>query len=308
MQCLLCQRSFNSLGGLHGHLKKSHSQTQEDYYYFFEPRYDLYDKELIVYRNLNQYRETDFNCRDNFVEWLTENYRNPATKEYCLNKLQERAERKNHFVVPSQVELKSLLLPSLLGFEKLYGTLDNFFAATAKLNIKPRFDYNAVPVLQDKGELKIFVDSREQNPLQFPCETSTMKVPCGDYFPDSNYFNNVFAERKSLADLAGTLGGGLERFIRELDKARELGFYIVVVVECLFSDVLHYTSTNRYSKKMTGAHLTHTIRQLNQSHPNVQWVFTGTRKRAADIIEKIFRLGEQVRVLDLEFLKDGGLI
>ncbi len=308
MLCNLCQREFNSIGGLHGHLKKTHSYTQEDYYYEFEPRRDKFDGEFITYKSLEQYRQSDFNSRDNLVEWLNEHYKEKGTKDYCMGLLVDRAERKNCFVIPSHAELKSLLAPSIFGFEKLYGSVAEFLTQLNAAGLSSRFNYSVEPVLQQEPALKIFIDTREQSPLSFPCATDKVKVPCGDYFPSEDYFHNVFVERKSLADLAGTLGLGLERFDRELAKAREMGFYIVVMVECMFSDVLHYTSTNKYSKKMTGAHLMHTVRDLSQKYENLQWVFAGNRWRAAELIEKIFRLGDQVRVLDLEFLKDQKVI
>ncbi len=308
MICHICQREFSSIGGLHGHIKKSHEYSQENYYYEFEPRRDKFDDELIVYKNLEQYRKSDFNSRDNLIEWLNHNYKNAEAKKYCMGLLVDRATRKSYFTLPSHIELKSLLAPSLLGFEKLYGSLNNFLRELGGHGIKSRFDYNVKPEFKENGNLEIFVDTREQLPLNFSCKTSRIKVPCGDYCPNENYFHNVFLERKSLADLAGTLGLGLERFTRELDKAKEMGFYIVVMIECLFSDVLHYTSTNKYSKKMTGAHLTHTIRDLSQKYDNLQWVCAGNRLRAADLTEKIFRLGMQVPFLDIEFLKDKKLI
>lgn len=307
-KCEICQREFSSLGGLHGHIKKTHSWTQEGYYHNFQPRYDKYDHELISYKSFDQYLSTDFNSRENFVEWFTENRQNPYVKEYCIGKLIERAERKNYFVVPSQCSLKSLFLPSLLGFEKLYGDLSVFFGAVKKHNLTAPFDYSSSLKFKE-GQMTIVQDTREKLPLPWNCSVEVMKIPCGDYFPKEPFFSNVAVERKGAYDLVNTLGTSKERFIRELEKARELGFYLVVVIEDLYSEILQWTSSNRYSRKITGAHIMHEMRNLSEKYSDVvQFTFAGCRKRAVELIEKIFRLGSSVRTVDLEYFKDKGVL
>ncbi len=309
MICQICQKECKSLTGLHGHLSKTHNMSIPDYYHSFYPRYDLNDKELIDYKNYKQYFESDFNSRDSFVDWLTDHYKDEETKEYCLQKIKERMTRKCITTLPGQVELKSLMLPSISGFEKIYGSMDKFIQALDLSGIKLKFDYQATLQNANSDALKIFVDTREQRALNLNCPTERMKLSCGDYCPDKGFYSDIYIERKDLSDLAGTLAGGLERFEKEIVRARDLGFYLVVLVECLYYDALHYSANTSFSRKMNGAHLFHQLRELSGKYGDtIQFVFSGSRRRSADLIEKIFRLRTQVKTLDLEYLKDMGEI
>jgi len=78
--------------------------------------------------------------------------------------------------------------------------------------------------------LTIITDSREQTPLVFenlPTERGTLIS--GDYSVKG--FENDFAiERKSIADLCGSLTRGRERFERELHRLRGFDFARVLIV------------------------------------------------------------------------------
>lgn len=307
MTCKVCGNEFENAAGLHLHIKKVHEFSQSDYYHFYYPRYDLFSGELINYKNKDQYFETDFNSRDNFAKWAAANRSSDATKQYCLDLLKKRKEKKGLIYLPSHAELKSVMLPNIYGFISLCGGLDKFNKEIKKAGIKQRFDYSQEPVFQ-KGKLEIFVDSREQQRLEFSVPVKDMKLSVGDYGCNPTFFSDVFVERKSVQDLAGTLSAGFERFEREVKRAETLGCYLVVVIEGSFSDILSYSPTNSFAKKMTGSHIMFQMRNIMNKFNNIQFVFAKHRKNAADLIEKIFRLKEQVKTLDLEFLQDGGKI
>jgi hypothetical protein len=95
---------------------------------------------------------------------------------------------------------------------------------------------------------------------------------------------------------------------KEIKRAKSLNGYLVVVVESTFADAETYSPYNSFSKKINGAFLFHNIRKLMQENDNVQFVFTGTRKRCMECIDNIFRLRGSAKTLDLEYLKDGGII
>lgn len=306
MLCKLCQKDFKSLSGLHTHLSKSHRCSQSEYHHLFFPRYDLNTKELIHYKDHKHYYNADFNSRESFSEWLANNYKETATKEYCIQKVRERMTRKLITTLPSHVCLKSLLLPSIHGFERLYGTMQQFTESMSREKINLPFDYLTTPVLTD-GPMKIFQDTREQRPLEF-ANSTTMKLSVGDYTPDKEFYSDVYVDRKSLADLAGTLTAGRERVEKEIKLAQDLGFYLVFVVEDAYSEALFYSANNSFSRKLTGAHIFHEIRELMATYSNIQFLFAGSRKRAASVIENIFRLKQQAKLIDLEFAKDRGLI
>ena len=306
--CKLCSKEFDSARGLHSHLAKTHAIGQEAYYHQFYPRYDKYSGDLIVYKDKEHYFDCDFNSRENFAAWLAENYSSPDVKSYCFKKLKERFDRKNLSYLPGQVELKSVTIPTVSGFEKICGGIEPFLSELSTWKIPYRFDYQQVPQIDRSKNIEIYVDTREQLPLDFNCKTVKMKLSAGDYACAAPYYSDVFIERKSLSDLAGTLGGGRERFEREIERAKELGFYLVVVVETIFSEILHYSTPQRFGKRVTGAHLAHEIREIMTKHSNVQFVCAGSRKRAPVLIENIFRLKDDAKRFDLEYLKDKNII
>lgn len=305
--CKVCEKEFENVAGLHLHIKKTHNFFQSDYYHLYYPRYDMLSGELIHFKNKDQYFETDFNSRENFAKWAAANRSSDKTKQYCLDLLKKRKEKKGLIYLPSHAELKSIMLPNIYGFITLCGGLNKFNEEIEKIGVKQRFNYSEEPEFK-RGKLEIFIDSREQQRLDFSVPVKDMKLSVGDYGCGPNFFSDVFVERKSIQDLAGTLSAGFERFEREVQRADMLGSYLVVVAEGSFSDVLSYSPSNSFAKKMTGSHIFYQMRQIMNKFTNIQFVFAGNRKRAADMIEKIFRLKDQVKHLDLEFLNDGGKI
>lgn len=308
MICSICNAEYETHGGLHGHIKKKHGMAQSDYYHTFFPRYDLHDKELICYKTYDQYFNASFNSRDTFLDWFMDNYKDEKVKDYCFSLLRERADRKATKRFPSQVELKSMLLPSILGWERVYSSLPLFASNISQAGFDLGYDYVSTPSFDESKPMRIYQDTREQTPLRFGCEVEVMKLPCGDYAPSKEYYCDLVVERKSLSDLVGTLTGGKERFYREVQKAKDMGLYLVVVVEEMYSEALNYTSANRYSKKVNGAHIFYEIRELCNKFDNIQFLFSGTRHRSSDLIEKIFRMGQAAKTFDLEFLKDKKVI
>lgn len=81
------------------------------------------------------------------------------------------------------------------------------------------------PVSQkpQKSSLKIIVDTREQDGLSFEgfrgVESVRSGLKTGDYSVQG-YEDKICFERKSIPDLVGTLIGGHERFLREMDRMK----------------------------------------------------------------------------------------
>jgi ERCC4-type nuclease len=79
----------------------------------------------------------------------------------------------------------------------------------------------------------ILIDTREQLPLEitaYPVEAATL--PVGDYGVKgfSDWTNPKFiVERKSVADLVGSLTQGRERFMKEVELLRRFQFAAIVV-------------------------------------------------------------------------------
>src|SRR5262245_37537530 len=88
----------------------------------------------------------------------------------------------------------------------------------------------------------IIVDIREHLPFAFDqiaadeeqgggiwrVHTVRQCLPSGDYSLDC-YASKIAVERKSIADLFGTIVHGRDRFVRELERLNEMNFAAVVV-------------------------------------------------------------------------------
>ena len=76
------------------------------------------------------------------------------------------------------------------------------------------------PAQELAREPVIVVDTREQKPYRFTrCQVKTL--PTGDYSL-VGLEDCIAIERKSAADLAGSLGAGRTRFRRELERLAQL--------------------------------------------------------------------------------------
>lgn len=85
----------------------------------------------------------------------------------------------------------------------------------------------------------ILIDRREQRPLTLPnAEAATLAT--GDYSIRTetvDYRDRIAVERKNLSDLLGVIGGGRERFERELERLALMP-YPSIVVEASLADVI----------------------------------------------------------------------
>ncbi len=92
---------------------------------------------------------------------------------------------------------------------------------------------------------QLSIDSREQDGLNIKpganIETVTIeKLPFGDYAGKANKdapFWPVFWERKNLGDLFGTLTNGIERFKKEIARAKESNITMYLGIEASLKDV-----------------------------------------------------------------------
>lgn len=80
--------------------------------------------------------------------------------------------------------------------------------------------------------MKIIVDTREQTPL-FKTNCIIKKLDTADYsFIDDDgvdYSDKFAIEYKSPNDIYGTLGKGHDRFKRELERAKDLEYFAIVI-------------------------------------------------------------------------------
>jgi len=138
---------------------------------------------------------------------------------------------------------------------------------------------------------RILSDSREQAPLSFNLDkfdVVTEGVPFGDYWceiPSSGTYTQIpiCFERKGLGDLFGTMGQGYSRFKKEMEKAKEAKFHLILVIEGTLTDVL-----NGYEHStIEGKSMLKKLAMLRVRY-NLEVVFFDSRKEMARWIEEIF--------------------
>ena len=100
----------------------------------------------------------------------------------------------------------------------------------------------------------------------------------------------VAVERKSAADLFGTLAGGRRRFVRELERLQERCEYAAVVVEADWSAL--FTTPPEYSQ-LPPRNVFRSVLTYQQRYPRVHWWFCPGRRFAElttfRILERFWR-------------------
>jgi DNA excision repair protein ERCC-4 len=145
----------------------------------------------------------------------------------------------------------------------------------------------------------ILIDTREQLPYTFagiradakqrrlPVLVQSLRgtIASGDY-SIVGLSDAVAVERKSKEDLFGTLGGGRERFERELQRLNSLEF-AAVVVECEWSDVFGNPPKR---SGLTPKTVFRSVNAWEQRYTRVHWCFCPGREFAE---AKTFRILER---------------
>ncbi len=299
-KCLIDGAEFDSEGTLHNHISRRLKVKLETYYQQYYPRQDLLTFDPIVFKNKDFYFHSLFNSRNNMVKYLKKN----KDRDTIVELIRLRKECKNLTFAPSTVEARTCTLPSPLFVEKLG---HNYNQICKDLDLITRFDYSPSLFFDNLGKLEILVDSREQRPLSFEGhEVISSKLDFGDYTCRSHY-NKVFIERKSLVDLCGTLSQGLERFQKEIARAKTLDSYIVVLIESPLESLATIGKTpETYKVKASPDFIAKRMRGLCQQFSNLQFLFVGHRAQMVPVIHQIFKLGENAKALDLQYRYDSG--
>ena len=303
--CQECNKEFDAEKRLHAHIK-AHDLRVAAYYQKYYPRYDLRDKKIIKFKNKKQYFNTEFNSRTNLRIWLKEQPMK-GKRSFCTKILTKRKKEKELTYSPSQVELRSIMSPPIQYYEKEFG---DYYKLCDSLGFENKYCTTSeiITVHEWKNPVyKILVDTREQKPLKFerPIELITLKY--GDYaFDNKSATCNTYIERKSLSDFIGTLSGGYERFVKEIERAKEDEAYLIVLIE----DTLENASSFKYlpyiSKKIraTPEFIFNRVRNLIQKHEHIQFLFVKGRKESTRVMEKIFTCGCAQKKIDLQLAYD----
>jgi len=307
--CKVDGKEFKDEKSLHLALR-SYGLNKEKYYHKYYPRKDLLTGEIINFKNKDQYLNSDFNDKNNMKKWLKEQPLEKA-QAYCKDLITKRKEQKNLIYSPTQVELRTIMSPSIIFYNKIF---KNYYDLCSDLGLENKFIHPSNISNQFKNKLTkndtIFVDTREQNWLKFNIPFEIKTLPFGDYAANNNNCN-CYIERKSLSDFISTLSvKNFDRFKNEIEKAHANEGYLIVIVEEKLSNALSFQYLPHISKKIkaTPEYIFHNVRSLLQEFSNLQFLFVDGREEMKRTIEVIFASNCFYKKVDLQLAYDMKLL
>lgn len=298
------------------HFWTVHKIKESDYYLKYHPRFDLLTDEPLKFKSRDCYLLSHFQNKNNLKKWLL-SQDIQTQRGYLRDILINRREIKNLVYTPTQVELRSWENSvGIVTYNKLF---KDYYKLCLELGYKSRGFNNLTEktILKATRNLRnnpILIDSREQSILNFHNkEINICTLPVGDYsVKDNNY--EIYVERKSLHDLISTFGPrNFDRFRNELIRAKNIGAYIILLVENDINTALGFDHSPFYSRhtQMTVVFLFHQIRVLLQEFDNWQIAFCKSRTDMAEKIRWIFEMEDFWKyqdiqlALDLKLFRDG---
>jgi ERCC4-type nuclease len=241
-----------------------------------------------------------------FMEWL-KNAPKTDIESYIKFWLLERQKEKHIVYGLCQVELRSLHMPGVNYLNRLFGDYYGVLKDLKFINKFEKFNQWEPHLELDKKRI-IYCDSREQNLVKFKnAKTIIRKLEYGDYsFSHNEWTGKTYIERKSAADFIGTLHGKLERFEREIERAKKDNAYLIILVEAKLSDMMDYRNKRivNYNIRIPSDVILEKTRKLIQLYSNIQFLFIESHEESSIIIERLFSLGQQVQKYDLQLLYD----
>jgi hypothetical protein len=303
--CKIDGKEFKDEKSLHLALK-GYGLNKVKYYQKYFERRDLLTNELINFKTKEQYLNNDFNDKNNMKKWLKQQPLDKA-QEYCKNIIIKRKQNKNITYSPTQIELRTIMAPSIIFYNKIF---KDYYDLCSSIGLENKFIHPNLIGDFFKNKLThkdiIYVDTREQSWLKFniPFEIKTLSF--GDY-TCSNDNCNCFIERKSLSDFISTLSvKNYDRFKNEIEKAKKNNSYVIVMVEEILQNALSFQYLPHISKKIkaTPEYIFHNVRELLQEYDNLQFLFVDGRKEMTRLIETIFASKCFYKKIDLQLAYD----
>lgn len=306
--CLADGSVHESAAAMHKHLQHKLKLKQETYYTQYHPRVDMHSGAPIPFKNTDQYLAQDFVDKNSMNRFLKA--RPVEGLEWSKAWLARRKEEKALVFAPSEVELRTLFCPAMAFYK-------DYYATTAALGFQSRYTNEALSFAPIQSVIQ---DTREQSPIKLPYPTEVTTLNVGDYAAQPE--TTVRIERKSLQDMVGSLSDrtvsrvktdtdtSFARFGRELERARDGGLYVVMVVE---ADINTAQSFNRLPhmkhSRIQPAHVFKNLRDLLVRYPlTFQAVFCKGRVEMARVMDKVFQMGEQARRVDLQWHYEQGTL
>jgi hypothetical protein len=307
--CKVDGKEFKDDKALHMALK-GYGLNKVKYYQKYFERRDLLTNELINFKSKEQYLNSDFNDKNNMKKWLKAQTPEKA-QEYCKELLIKRKEVKNLTYSPTQVELRTIMAPSIVFYNSIF---KDYYDTCSSIGLENKFIHPNLIEDHFKNKLTnkdtIYVDTREQSWLKFNTPFEIKTLGFGDY-ACSNDNCGCFIERKSLSDFISTLSvKNFDRFKNEIEKAKKNNSYIIVMVEEKLTSALSFQYLPHISKKIkaTPEYIFHNVRELLQSYDNLQFLFVDGRGEMTRIIESIFASNCFYKKIDLQLAYDMKLL
>ena len=307
--CKIDGKEFKDEKSLHFALR-GYGLNKEKYYHTYYPKKDLLTGETINFKTKDQYLNSDFNDKNNMKKWLKEQSLDKA-QEYCKNLLIKRKKDKNLIYSPTQIELRTIMSPSIIFYNKIF---NDYYDICSSIGLENKFIHPNNITSQFKNKLTtkdtIYVDTREQSWLKFDTPFEIKTLSFGDY-SCSNENCNCYIERKSLSDFISSLSvKNFDRFKNEIEKAQKNNSYLIVIVEEKLASALSFQYLPHISKKIkaTPEYIFHNVRSLIQEYSNLQFLFVDGRNEMKRAIESIFASKCFYNKVDLQLAYDMKLL
>lgn len=300
--CHICNEVFDDRMVFHKHLR-SHKVTQAAYYQKYVPRFDLWDKKIILFNSYEYYFSHVFNTRENMYKWLASIDPQRAC-DWVREQFAERKARKGLIYAPTQAELRTLMLPGIFFINQYFVDYNRFCSELGFLLRYEGINLNAERKF-DKSH-RIIQDSREQRPLAFSIPSVIQKIDFGDYkLNDDEFSHHCYIERKGLSDFYSTMSNGLKRFRGELHRAQDNKANLIIVIEDTIQHVMEFKSQHSFCK-VSSEYVFYNMRKCINDFSNIQFLFVRGREESVRVIEKIFCSDGKFKNVDLQYLYDIG--
>lgn len=297
--CKIDNAEFDTLDELKTYIRKVHRIKLERYFVNFDPKLDLLTGEIIEFKNPEFYNSVLFNNRDNLLKFFKQNKGNATLlTDVTKRAIKLRQDAKCLKFAPSTFECKTAVLPSPY---LCYHFGVDYNKICTELGLICRYDYKQ-DIKFKNISLEIIKDTREQLPLGLNAKITKSKLDVGDYACKNNY-NGFVVERKSLSDLINTNSGGYERFIEEIERAKDQNTYVVVLCEEKLENLINFKPEDISNKmKATSSFICRRIKSIYEKYDHIQYVFAENRIVAGRLMERLFKIQNNIRHLDLQFL------
>jgi hypothetical protein len=297
--CKICGEEFAEDKSLHHHLKK-HGVTMAEYYTQYYPRFNLLNGDPLPFKNKEQYFGADFSTRQQLLKWCATEDREKVAP-YILKMLERRIESKGLSLGPSHLELKLSSMPTIDVYQENFGS---YSFACKELGVKPMFKTRLPKKLfeSDLSDMNIFIDTREQKPLEFSNSTE-MKLDVGDYTSSGDDYSYTYVDRKGEQDFKSTLSKhNLDRFDSELQRAKDMGAYLYIVTE---SDLSQIYKNNKWGHRSNLKYIFHNMRVFAHKYAGTcQFLFTGSREKSEKLIPELLKQGDSLWDVDIQYYID----